>query len=60
MTRGRIVYWREGIDAEDQLCVCQPCGAELNADCIGDECPVCGAPSDEAFPHPAQERDDGR
>ncbi len=57
MTRRRVVYWREGIDPDDQLCVCQSCGAELNADCIGEECPACGVPADEAFP---QERDDGR
>ena len=38
----RIIKWREGIDPEDQLWVCVHCGAELNSDCVGDECPVCG------------------
>ncbi len=37
----RIVYWEEG-DPEDQLWVCICCGAELDADCVGDKCPVCG------------------
>ena len=41
----RIVRWREG-DPEDTLWVCQSCGAELNSDCVGDTCPVCGEPSD--------------
>lgn len=41
----RIVYWKEG-DPEDQLWVCPHCGAELNADCVGDDCPVCGEPSE--------------
>ena len=31
----RIVKWKEG-DPEDQLWVCLSCGAELNADCVGD------------------------
>lgn len=32
--------WREDM-GEDRLWVCQSCGAELDADCVGDECPVC-------------------
>jgi rubrerythrin len=40
----RAVKWREGIDPDDALWVCVSCGAELNSDCVGDECPVCHTP----------------
>ena len=35
-------YWKEDIDSEDELWVCQSCGAELHSDCVGEKCPVCG------------------
>jgi rubrerythrin len=41
MTRPR--FWDETTDPEDTLWVCVSCGSELHADCVGDECPVCGA-----------------
>jgi rubrerythrin len=42
----RIIKWEEG-DPEDLLWVCPYCGEELNADCVGDKCPACGADLDE-------------
>ncbi len=36
----RAVYWKEWM-GEDQLWVCPSCGAELNSDCVGSECPAC-------------------
>lgn len=47
--------WNPDIHAEEELCVCQCCDAHLHCDAIGDECPRCGAPADEAFPHPTNE-----
>lgn len=38
--------WQEE-DGEDMLWVCQSCGAEMHADCVGDICPVCGVPADD-------------
>ena len=32
---------------EDQLWVCECCGAECNADCVGDRCPACDIEIDE-------------
>lgn len=57
--RRRPGDWHED-DGEDMLCVCQVCDAHLNADAIGDECPRCGAPVDEAFPlpHPQENADE--
>lgn len=48
--------WNPEVHAEEELCVCLCCDAHLHADAIGDECPRCGAPADEAFPHPANPR----
>lgn len=42
----RIVKWREG-DCEELLWVCVSCGAELNADCVGADCPACGVEIEE-------------
>ena len=47
MSRRHPVKYRDGIDAPDQLWVCPYCGAELNADCVGDECPACGTKLDD-------------
>lgn len=38
----RAIRWVEGEHADDQLWVCPYCGAELDADCVGDTCPECG------------------
>ena len=37
----RVVKWDPDTDPEDVLWVCDSCGAELHADCIGETCPVC-------------------
>ncbi len=37
----RAVKWTEEM-GEDRLWVCQSCGAELDADCVGETCPSCG------------------
>jgi rubrerythrin len=52
----RIVYWKEG-DPEDQLWVCVSCGAELNADCIGDDCPACGVSLSEMITTEREEKE---
>lgn len=45
---GQPRKWTED-DGEDVLWICLHCGAELHADCVGNECPVCDAPiEDEA------------
>jgi rubrerythrin len=42
----RVVKWTEA-DGEEMLWVCQSCDAHLNADCVGNACPVCGVSVDE-------------
>lgn len=35
--------WKEGVHSEEELWVCECCGAELHVDSVGDTCPKCGA-----------------
>lgn len=37
----RAIKWTEDM-GEERLWVCEVCGAELDADCVGDHCPACG------------------
>lgn len=41
------VKWNPAFHSEDELWVCQSCGAELHADCVGDKCPACGAETED-------------
>lgn len=42
-----VIKWDDAIHSEDELWVCQACGAELHTDCVSETCPACGSePSD--------------
>ncbi|MCW2317268.1 rubrerythrin [Rhodoblastus acidophilus] len=45
--RREPVKWDQEVHDESLLWVCPCCGAELNADCVGDVCPACHAPVDD-------------
>lgn len=47
MERPKPVYYDEETMALDQLWVCPHCDVELDADCVGDKCPVCLVELDE-------------
>ena len=47
MSRAR--YFDPEIDFEDCLWVCPYCGAEIHADCVGEECPMCGEVIEDDF-----------
>ena len=49
----RIVKWTEDMPL-DQLWVCPSCGSELNSDCVGEKCPVCGEDADDQAPDDGQ------
>lgn len=38
----------EDLEAMGMLWVCQCCDAHLNTDNVGETCPVCGTPADDA------------
>jgi rubrerythrin len=43
-------YWKPEIDSEEDRWACSYCGSELHIECVGETCPVCGAPvPDEEF-----------
>lgn len=44
MARNTPTRWNEDM-GEERLWVCQSCDAHLDADCVGNECPVCGEPT---------------